>query len=150
MARQHCGDAVLILNDYNNLEYADQQTHFIDIVKDIKANGAPIDAVGCQAHGLKGKSAATVQASIDTVAAGTGLPIYITEYDIGDTDEAQLTNFQVHIPVFLNTASVKGITVWGWINGKTWISNSGLVNGTTPRPAMTWLMEQLKRPVPPN
>jgi hypothetical protein len=25
-----------------------------------------------------------------------------------------------------------------------------LVNGTTPRSAMTWLMQQLGRPVPPN
>lgn len=150
LARQYCGDAVLILNDYNNIEYADQETHFIEIVKDIKANGAPIDAVGCQAHSLKGRTAASVQANIDTMATGTGLPIYITEYDIGDNDQVQLTNFQTHMPVFLNTASVKGITVWGWINGSTWITNSGLVNGTTPRPAMTWLMEQLKRPVPPN
>ena len=150
LARKYCGDAILILNDYNNLEYADQQTHFIDIVKDIKANGAPIDAVGCQAHGLKGRSAANVQASIDAMATGTGLPIYITEYDIGDIDSVQLVNFQAHIPVFLNTDSVKGITLWGWINGRTWISNSGLMDGTTPRPAMTWLMEHLKRPVPPN
>jgi hypothetical protein len=40
--------------------------------------------------------------------------------------------------------------MWGWINGSTWVSNSGLVNGTTPRSAMTWLMQQLGRPVPPN
>jgi endo-1,4-beta-xylanase len=150
LARKHCGDAILILNDYNNLEYADQQAHFIDIVKDIQANGAPIDAVGCQAHGLKGRTAATVQASIDKMAVGTGLPIYITEYDIGDIDSVQLTNYKAHIPVFLNSDSVQGITLWGWINGRTWITNSGLMNGTTPRPAMTWLMEQLKRPVPPS
>ncbi len=150
LARQHCPNAILLLNDFNNIEYADQEQHFIDIVKDIKANGAPIDGVGCQAHALKGKTAATLQANINKMATGTGLPVYITEYDIGDTDQNQLTNFQAHFPVFLNTASVKGITVWGWINGRTWISNSGLVNTTSPRPAMTWLMGQLNRPVPPN
>jgi len=150
LARQYCPNAILVLNDYNNIEYADQETHFMDIVKDIKANGAPIDAVGCQAHGLKNMSTATLQANIDKMATGTGLPIYITEYDIGDTDQNQLTNFKNHFPVFLNTAAIKGITVWGWINGSTWISNSGLVSGTSPRPAMTWLMGQLNRPVPPN
>ena len=36
----------------------------------------------------------------------------------------------------------------GWINGKTWIDNSGIMNGGSPRPAMTWLMNQLGRPVP--
>ena len=150
LARQYCPNAILILNDYNNIEYADQEQHFIDIVKDIKANGAPIDAVGCQAHGLRGKSASTLQANLNKMATDTGLPLYITEYDIGDNDSNQLSNFQAHFPVFLNTTAVKGITVWGWINGRTWITDSGLVNGTSPRPAMTWLMGQLKRPVPPN
>src|SRR5512133_1847788 len=151
LARQYCGNAILILNDYNNIEYADQEQHFIDIVKDIKANGAPIDAVGCQSHGLKGRSTAQVQANINKMATDTGLPVYITEYDIGDgNDQAQLNDFKNHFQVFLNTPSIKGITVWGWINGRTWIDNSGIVNGTTPRPAMTWLMQQLSRPVPPN
>jgi len=151
LSRQYCGSAVLVLNDYNNLEYASQEQHFIDIVKDIKANGAPIDAVGCQGHALKGMSTATLQTNVNKMATDTGLPVYITEYDIGDASDAtQLTNFQNHFSVFLNTSSIKGITVWGWINGRTWISNSGIVNGTTPRSAMTWLMGQLNRPVPPN
>jgi endo-1,4-beta-xylanase len=151
LARQHCGSATLILNDYNNIEYGDQEQHFIDIVKDIKASGAPIDAVGCQSHALKGRSTSQVQANIDKMTKDTGLPVYITEYDIGEvSDTAQLTDFKNHFQVFLNTPAVKGITVWGWINGSTWVDNTGIVNGTSPRPAMTWLMQQLKRPVPPN
>jgi endo-1,4-beta-xylanase len=150
LARKYCGNAILVLNDYNNIEYADQEQHFIDIVNNVKANGAPIDAVGCQAHALKGRTAATVQTNINTMASKTGLPVYITEYDIGGDDATQLSNFQAHFPVFMNTASVKGVTVWGWINGKTWITDSGLVNNTTPRSAMTWLMKTLGRPVPPN
>jgi endo-1,4-beta-xylanase len=151
LARQYCPNATLLLNDYNNLEYSDQEQHFIDIVTDIKAHGAPIDAVGCQSHGLKGMSSATLQANINKMASGTGLPIYITEYDIGEADgDKQLTEYKAHFPVFLNTASVKGITVWGWFIDHTWVKDTGLVNGTTPRPAMTWLMGQLGRPVPPN
>lgn len=151
LARQHCPNAILILNDYNNLEYGDQENHFIDIVTQIKAAGAPIDAVGCQAHALKSMSAANLQTNINTMATKTGLPVYITEYDIGEADDArQLSVYQAQFPVFLNTASVHGITVWGWINGATWVANTGLVNGTKPRSAMTWLMGQLGRPVPPN
>lgn len=151
LARQHCPGAVLILNDYNNLEYSDQMNHFIDIVSQVKSGGGPIDGVGCQAHALKGKSASALQSAIDTMASKTGLPVYITEYDIGDaSDSGQLSTYQAQFPVFLNTASVKGITVWGWIVGRTWVSNTGLVNNTTPRPAMTWLMQQLGRPNPPN
>ena len=41
---------------------APSANHTVDIVKDIKANGAPIDAVGCQSHGLKGASGTTISA----------------------------------------------------------------------------------------
>lgn len=151
LARQYCPNAVLILNDYNNIEYGDQENHFIDIVNQIKAAGAPIDAVGCQSHALKGLSASTVQANINTMATKTGLPVYITEYDIGEADDAkQLSIYQAQFSIFLNTAAVHGVTVWGWINGSTWVQNTGLMNGTKPRSAMTWLMGQLGRPVPPN
>jgi endo-1,4-beta-xylanase len=151
LARQHCGSAILMLNDYNNIEYADQEQHFIDIVKDIKKNGAPIDAVGAQSHGLHNASAAQVKTNIDKMVSGTGLPVYITEYDIADaSDSKQQSIIAAQFPVFWEHPSVKGITVWGWINGRTWIANTGLVNDTTPRPSMTWLMNYLSRPVPPN
>jgi endo-1,4-beta-xylanase len=151
LARQHCPNAVLILNDYNNIEYADQENHIIDIVKQIKAAGAPIDAVGAQSHGLRTMSASQLQKNLDTMSSGTGLPIYITEYDIGEANDAtQLATYKAQIPIFRNTAAVKGVTIWGWINGRTWVANTGLVNGTTPRSAMTWLMGELGRPVPPN
>jgi len=151
LARQYCGSAVLILNDYNNMEYTDQRNHFVDIVKDIKTNGAPIDAMGCQAHGLKGLAAATAQTNLAYLNTQTGLPIYITEFDIDNTDDAgQLSSFQAHVPFFLNTSYIHGLTVWGWIYGSTWETGSGLVKGTAPRSAMTWLMGQLSRPVPPN
>ncbi|MEP7049090.1 MAG: endo-1,4-beta-xylanase [Pseudomonadota bacterium] len=150
LARQYCGNAILILNDYNNIENGDEN-HFIDIVTQIKAAGAPIDAVGCQAHGLAGMSATTLQTNLDTMATKTGLPIYITEYDINNANDAtQLSVFQTQIPIFRKTAAVHGVTIWGWIAGRTWETNSGLVKGTTPRSAMTWLMTELGRPVPPN
>jgi endo-1,4-beta-xylanase len=151
LARQYCGSATLILNDYDNIEYADQENHFIDIVTQVKAAGAPIDAVGVQAHDVHKLSASALQTNLNTMATKTGLPIYVTEYDVPQAnDQSQLSTFQTQFPIFWNTEAVKGVTVWGWINGRTWVSNSGLVNGTTPRPAMTWLMQQLGRPVPPN
>lgn len=147
LSRKYCPEAVLILNDFNNLEYASEQDHFIQIVNAIKEAGAPIDAIGAEAHGLKGMSRATLASSLERLASLTALPVYITEYDIGDSsDDVQLANFQAHFPVFWQSTAVSGITVWGWIAGATWVSNSGLVKGTTPRPAMNWLMTELGRP----
>jgi hypothetical protein len=51
----------------------------------------------------------------------------------------------------MGTDFIPGITIWGWIYGRTWQSapNSGLVRDSgQPRPAMTWLMNELQRPVP--
>lgn len=150
LARQHCPNSILILNDYNNIENGDEN-NFIKIVQDIKTNGAPIDAVGAQAHGLKGMSGATVQSNLSKLNTQTGLPVYITEFDIDDSnDSSQSNSYQTLISMFLDASYVHGITVWGWIVGRTWESNSGIVRDTSPRPAMTWLMGKLGRPVPPN
>jgi GH35 family endo-1,4-beta-xylanase len=137
LARQYCPNSILILNDYNNIRW--QHNEFIALAK---AQGNYIDAVGLQAHELKGLTAAQVQTAIDNIWNQVGKPIYISEYDIGDTnDQVQLQNFQAHFPVFWNHPHVKGITIWGYVNGRTWIEGSGLIqdNGT-PRPAMTWLL----------
>jgi endo-1,4-beta-xylanase len=150
LARLHCGNAVLILNDYDNLAYASSQAHYIDIVNNVRANGGPIDALGIQAHDASKLTTSQLQASLDTLSAQTGLPIYITEYDISlSKDEEQLAIFQEQFPIFWQSKAVRGVTVWGWIMGYTWVSNSGLVRETTPRPAMTWLMNYLGRPSTP-
>jgi endo-1,4-beta-xylanase len=153
LARQYCGNAVLILNDYNNMEYSDQENHFIDIVNQVVAAGGPIDAVGAQSHDVNRLSASTLQANLNTMHTKTNLPIYITEYDVSNaSDSGQLSTYQAQFPIMWNTDYVHGITIWGWIYGQTWspAPSSGLVNNKTPRSAMTWLMQQLGRPVPPN
>jgi endo-1,4-beta-xylanase len=152
-AREACPNAILILNDYSNIEYQADADNFLDIVKIVQAAGAPLDALGAQSHDLddQGMELETVQGFIERLHAETGLPLYITEMDIDQTDdEAQLRYYQDYFPYFRDSGYVKGITIWGWIYGRTWsvAPNSGLVRDGQSRPAMTWLMEQLDRPVP--
>ncbi len=153
-AREYCPNATLILNDYNNIEWPNDNQHFIDIVNTIKENGAPIDAIGAQAHDLdfNDNMTASMKTLIAKLHDDTGLPIYITEYDISTTDDQkQLDLYQQQIPFFLETEYIKGITIWGWMVGQTWSQapDSGLVRADgTARPAMTWLMDTLGRPQP--
>ncbi len=152
-AREACPNAVLILNDYNNIEWSNDHRHFIDIVKAIQADDAPIDAIGCQAHDLDhgSVSSSSAKSMIAALHDETGLPIYITEFDISTTDDqAQLAKYQDYFPFFLETEYIRGVTIWGWIFGSTWsmARDSGLVRDGSPRSAMTWLMEELGRPVP--
>jgi len=145
-ARAACPNAILILNDYNNIEYGNDNAHFIDIVNKTRAAGAPIDAIGAQAHDAYNIPTNTVKGFIDQLAA-TGLPVYITEYDIPIADDnQQKTIMQDQMTMFWNHPNVKGITLWGYIVGATWKANTGLqqTDGTM-RPAMQWLMDFLGR-----
>jgi endo-1,4-beta-xylanase len=152
-AREACPNAILILNDYNTIEWSNDNSRFISIVKAIKTAGAPIDAVGAQAHDLDHGSVtmSTVTTLLNKLGTDTALPIYITEMDLSTTDDnQQLQMYQRYFPLFRDSPHVRGITIWGWIYGKTWSPspNSGLIRNGSPRPAMTWLMQQLGRPAP--
>lgn len=109
--------------------------------------GAPIDAIGAQAHDAYKLPTATVKGYIDKLAA-TGLPVYITEYDIDIADDNQQKNvMQEQFTMFYTSPNVRGITFWGYIVGATWRSNTGLQQSSgAMRPAMTWLMQYLDRP----
>ncbi|HEX4351345.1 MAG TPA: endo-1,4-beta-xylanase, partial [Polyangiales bacterium] len=145
-ARQYCPNAILIMNDYNTIEYANDNSHFIDIVNRIEKAGAPIDAISAQAHDAYKLSNSVVQGYLDSLA-GTGLPIYISEYDIDlASDSDQQMVMQQQFPMFWNDSHVHGITLWGYVVGATWKTNTGLVTSAgVKRPALTWLMAFLGR-----
>lgn len=146
-AHQYCPKATLILNDYNNIETSNDNAHTIDIVKKILAAGAPINAIGAQAHGTAGMQTSTVQMYVDRLKSETGLPVYITEFDLNIADDnQQKTVMQNHFTMFWNDANVAGITIWGYVVGATWQTNTGLMTSANAmRPAMTWLMSFLGR-----
>ncbi len=148
LAHQYCPNARLMLNDYNVLRWNTEA--FISLAKPVIASGY-MDAVGCQAHGLGGgdmgiQPISELKANIALIAA-LGVDIYITEYDIEQTnDQTQLQVMQEQFPVFYETPEIKGITYWGYLVGSTWRNGTGLLNtNNTPRPALTWLMDYLER-----
>ncbi|XXX81805.1 endo-1,4-beta-xylanase [Sorangium sp. So ce134] len=145
-AREFCPGATLVLNDYNNIEYEVEHDRFVEMVKALLAAGAPIDALGAEAHGAYRIETSTVKGYIDGLAA-TGLPVLITEYDIGlADDEEQRRVMEEQFTMFYNHPAVKGITLWGYVVGSTWRDNTGLLRPDgTMRPAMAWLMDFLGR-----
>ena len=143
--RQYCPKAILILNDYNNIEYDGDNQRFVDIVTRIQKAGAPIDALGAQAHDAFKLPLNTVQSLLGKLEA-TGLPVYITEYDLNLADDAEQKRvMQSQFPLFWNDDKVAGITLWGYVTGATWKPNTGLMSESgTARPALTWLVDFLK------
>lgn len=152
MARQRWPKAILIYNDYNNIEWNNEVNWTPTMVNAIKKAGAPIDAIGCQAHDAYRIAAATLKSNMDKLAA-TGLPLFITEFDIPDANDAtQNTTMQDKFTVFWNHPKVLGVTYWGYIVGSTWKTGTGLLNTNgTERPALTWLKNFVKSNLnPPN
>jgi endo-1,4-beta-xylanase len=152
MARERWPKAVLIYNDYNNCEYGSELNWTIKLVEAMTKAKAPIDAIGCQSHDVYMVSTNTVKSNIDKLAA-TGLPVFITEYDIGQSnDDTQKKIMQEQITMFWNHPKIAGITYWGYIVGSTWRNGTGLKSSSgTDRPALTWLIDYVKKnPDPPN
>ena len=146
-ARAACPNAILLYNDYNTIEYASENSGVIKLVNAIKSGGGPIDGVGCQGHDVGKVSASTVTTYVNNITSQTGLPVYITEMDVGEADDnTQMTKIKdVVTPLWAND-KVKGITYWGYITGRTWRSNTGLMSDSgTKRAALTWLLGFLGR-----
>ena len=140
----------LLINEYNVLGSTTNNNTYIQIINLLKTRGL-IDGIGIQCHyfefqSYQGESNQyaypmfTLQSSLNNLAA-TGLPIYISEFDINEaSDSIQLASYQKYFPFLWTNTAVKGVTLWGFEQGDMWQTNAYLINyDGTERPAMTWL-----------
>lgn len=135
-------DAKLLINDYGILNSAVKTTAYIALINLLKERNL-VDGIGVQAHGLEGTPISTIKSNLDALAA-TGLPIYVSEYEVDRTDPEQATIFNEQFPVFWTHYAVKGVTLWGYIEGDMWRPGAYLVTQDgTERPAIQWLREYL-------
>ncbi len=167
LARKHFPKAVLLINEFNvEHNWGNCRAEYINMSNAIK--NAPnltdgkkniIDGIGLQGHGMNGRlnlSTANFRACLDEVWAKTNLPLHITELDfVADPNEnAQSTKYQDFFTIAWEHPHVAGITLWGYIQGSTWIPGNGVSGsgGTdtgiqyanlTDRPAMTWMKQYM-------
>ena len=141
-ARKHCPNSRLILNDYDVLRF--ETDRFIDIASTVK-RAHLLDAIGAQGHNLETQDVSELKANLAKLVK-LGVPIYISEYDIAEEDDAkQKEIMEQQFPIFWETPQVAGITLWGYVYGATWKGSAGLIRDDTPRPALVWLMDYLHR-----
>jgi endo-1,4-beta-xylanase len=159
-ARQYCMKGVkLILNEYNVLHDNTVTTNYLRLIDTLRVRNL-IDAIGIQGHYFEFRApaasgsyiynAATIKANLDRLVA-TGLPVYISEFDINEpVDSIQLANYKTYFPIFWDTRGVRGITLWGYVQGDMWQENGYLlrVDGSE-RPAMKWLRTYVASPLSP-
>ncbi len=145
----------LILNEYNVLHDNTVTTNYLNLIK-LLNDKKLIDGIGIQGHYFEFRSStddagsyvyntSTIKANLDRLGA-TGLPVYITEFDIDESKDAtQLEQYKIYFPLFWTNQYVKGITLWGYISDDVWnshpytylIKNDGLRG--VERPAIEWL-----------
>ncbi|HEV7606848.1 MAG TPA: endo-1,4-beta-xylanase [Steroidobacteraceae bacterium] len=142
LARTAFPNAKLLINEYGTENDANARNQYKTIINLLKARGL-IDGIGIQSHyfNVDSMNASAVTSMLNDYAT-LGLDVYVSELDIVGSggDAAQLAKYQDVFPAFWNHASVKGITLWGYIVGQTWRDGTGLVTTAgVERPAMTWL-----------
>lgn len=165
MARERWPKAILIYNDYNTIQWHVDQG--INLINTIRKNGAPVDAYGLQAHdlmstggGYNGTGGGGVCMNYNSFVSTmqkihketNNFPILISEYDVPSTDDGiQKQCYSEQVKYWMEDPYVAGITIWGYIYGRTWLDCngtasgcSGLVRNGQDRPALTWMKEYLK------
>ena len=143
MAYQRWPDAILIYNDYNSIQY--DIDNYITLVQTLRDAGAPIDAYGNQSHAVANMSSSSLSNALKKQQDALQMPMFVTELDIDiANDQQQKAQYEKVLPVMWEAPYCAGVTLWGYVLGRTWVDNSGLYRGSEERPAMTWIKEYME------
>lgn len=149
-ARFHFPNSKLVMNDYELEGNNPGINAMLNVVKVLRDRGL-IDGFGTQAHcfNVDPQSAATIKSAIDLMD-DSGLPVYVTELDLNGgvdattNDAVQKTSYETRFPVYWNHPSVAGITLWGYVDGSTWKTGTGLLTSSrAEKSAMKWLVSYM-------
>ncbi len=141
-ARQQFPNSKLLINEYGVIGDPALADRYVNIINILKSRGL-IDGIGIQCHhfNMNTVSTSTMTTVLNKLGA-TGLPIYVSELDMSGDDATQLARYKEKFPVLWNHPSVKGVTLWGYIQNQTWEPNTHLLNSNgTERPALKWLKQ---------
>ena len=143
-ARKAFPNSKLLINEYGIISDPNAANNYVKIINILKGKGL-IDGIGIQCHQFNMDNVSTsTMKNVLGILGATGLPIYVSELDITGDDNTQLNRYKEKFPVLYESQYVKGITLWGWIQGTTWISNTHLISTSgVERPALTWMKQYL-------
>jgi len=149
-ARVHCPDTKLVINEYRVFSSESRLQEYKQLVEKLKDKQL-LDVIGIQSHtfDLELSTAQTIENALDELHS-TGLPIYITEFDIAGRDQQQMEIYEEIFPLLYSHPSVEGITLWGYQEGKTWMSDVHLLDRDGyERPAFAVVKRYLNESCPP-
>ncbi|OSX66630.1 glycoside hydrolase family 10 protein [Postia placenta MAD-698-R-SB12] len=122
--------AKLYINDYNTEYVGVKSTALQNLVKQLQADGVPIDGVGFESHFIVGEVPTTIVENMQAFAA-LGLEFAITELDIRmelpatvELYEQQKTDYYTVVSACMQVEQCVGVTVWDWTDKYSWIPSS--------------------------
>ncbi|KAI0707204.1 endo-1,4-beta-xylanase C precursor [Earliella scabrosa] len=126
-ARAADPNAKLYVNDYNIESTGAKASAMLNLVKQLQAEGAPIDGVGFQAHLIVGSVPTSFQTVLEQFTA-LGVEVAITELDIRMTLPAtpallaqQAKDYQSIVQACMNVPKCVGITIWDYTDKYSWV-----------------------------
>jgi endo-1,4-beta-xylanase len=155
-AREADPTALLTYNDYNieydNDEEGKKRTAVLALLRRMKADKVPLDALGIQSHihaVSKDGFSRGVRELIDD-ARTLGLQVFITELDVNDDavaaadmaerDKIVADVYRTYLKTALDGPAVKAVLTWGASDKNTWLNNGKKFRKQHP--------ERLQRPLP--
>jgi len=146
-ARAADADARLYLNEIGAEGIGMKSNRLYEVVRGLKARGAPIDGVGFQVHsnleGLPGDFVANMRRF-----KALGLDVAITEADVALKLPASAADLRAQADVYskivraCQAVSCASLTFWGFTDGRSWIPETQPGNGKAT------LLDESLRPKP--
>ncbi|CAD6250933.1 unnamed protein product [Miscanthus lutarioriparius] len=123
--------AALFVNDYN-VECGNDGNatpeRYVELIRDLQRRGAQVGGVGLQGH-VTHPVGEVICDALDTLAAATDLPIWFTELDVCEPDDAlRADDLEVVMREAYAHPAVKGVVLWGFMQGHMWRQDAALVN----------------------
>ncbi len=139
-AREADPHALLTYNDYD-IEYdhahdAGKRAALLSLLKRLKAEGVPVDAVGVQSHLTAGSPNPIGPGILAFVAEvrRMGLKVFITELDVNDDsvveddpairDQAVAKVYGEYVTAMLTDPAVTDVLTWGVSDNHSWLNSS--------------------------
>jgi GH35 family endo-1,4-beta-xylanase len=127
-ARSLDPDLQLFVNDYNVVAGGETEA-YIGQIQGLLASNAPVGGIGAQGHFSSTINPSLTESRLDRLAT-LDLPIWITEYDSLNADEAvRADNLEILYRLAFSKPAVDGVLMWGFWAGSHWRgSNAAMVN----------------------
>ena len=164
-ARAADPDVLLTYNDYGIETDSDgdvkKRVAILELVRGMKADKVPIDAVGIQSHIHAGWSTADSKGLREWMRTlrGMGLKIFVTEMDINDDtlktddpdeiDAAVAQTYHDYMDVIVSEPAVAAVLAWGVTDAHSWLAGRRPGPRPGPRPGQAAGQAGVVPPGPP-